>query len=73
MTAADMVQALSLYDRLQDHRRERYRAEFDRDRGKEGQKGDDPNRDEPAPEGLHPDDPKIAQIKPVDERETRRR
>lgn len=63
MTAADMVQALSLYDRLQDHRRDRLRTEFDRDR----------DREDPLPDEVQPDDPKIAQIKPVDERGPRRR
>nr|WP_306268228.1 hypothetical protein [Pararhizobium sp. IMCC3301] len=63
MTAADMVQALSLYDRLQDHRRDRLRSEFDRDR----------SREDPVPDEVQPDDPKIAQIKPIDERGPRRR
>ena len=63
MTAADMVQALSLFDRLQDHRRDRLRTEFDRDR----------SREDPGPDEVQPDDPKIAQIKPIDERGPRRR
>ncbi|MFK8035307.1 MAG: hypothetical protein AB8B94_14290 [Hyphomicrobiales bacterium] len=70
MTAADMVQALSLYDRLQDHRRDRLRSEVDR----QGDRYADRRPDDPDlfDGDRNSRDPKVTNITPIDDRGPRR-